>query len=811
VSAPLTRRRWALDLSAVALLLAVPILGFWPTFGGPAHLVAAVGGLALGMGIAAVGAWLRWGALVVAAVTVAVYFVFGAALALPQTALLGVVPGVESLRQLALGVVTSWKQLLTTVAPVSAADGFLVVPFLMLLVAGVLTTSLALRLRQPGWALIPAAAAVAGEIALGTSQPAAPVVQGVVFAVVAVAWLALRQAWAPTQAAISLGETGAAPRHAGLRRALAGGGIVALAVVVGVVASGFVAPASPRYVLRDVVIPPFDIQDYPSPLQSYRAYVRDDRDTTLFTVSGLPRDARVRLATMDAYSGTVYNVSDSGFGSSSAFGPVRQNMSPDAAGTPATVHVQVGALSGVWLPDVGAVQSVAFDGAHADDLRRTAHYNESTSTGVVTAGLTKGDAYDLRTVVAAQPSDASLGKTPFAPVKMPKQEGVPQAFAAIAAKATADAETPVQQVRALQKFLADGGYFSHGLEGEVRSLAGHGAARISTLLQSEQMVGDDEQYAVAMALLAGELGIPARVVMGFYPDRDRVGDPVYRATGDTLHAWVEVAFRGVGWVSFDPTPPKDRVPTDQTTKPRTEPKPQVLQPPPPDQQPADDPPTVPADRGSKDDKGADLSVLFGILGATGVGILILGILAAPFIAIGILKATRRRRRREAERPVDRISGGWDELVDRAVDFGTPVRGGATRAEDAAAVGTAFAEPRVATLARRADAEVFGPADPTPDDVDEFWRQVDDIVGDMGRDASAFGRLRARFALRSLVAGTRFEEWLPRRRPALPRPGRDVGQNDTVTEGATTPPSRTSGEDAGRQGGRAARRRSGGTP
>ncbi|MBN9188011.1 MAG: transglutaminase domain-containing protein, partial [Microbacterium sp.] len=141
MSAPLTRRRWALDLSAVALLLAVPILGFWPTFGGPAHLVAAVGGLALGMGIAAVGAWLRWGALVVAAVTVAVYFVFGAALALPQTALLGVVPGVESLRQLALGVVTSWKQLLTTVAPVSAADGFLVVPFLMLLVAGVLTTS----------------------------------------------------------------------------------------------------------------------------------------------------------------------------------------------------------------------------------------------------------------------------------------------------------------------------------------------------------------------------------------------------------------------------------------------------------------------------------------------------------------------------------------------------------------------------------------------------------------------------------------------------------------------------------------------
>ena len=640
--AGLSRRRWVLDLVAAALLLAVPIVGFWPTFGGPAYLVAAVGGLVLGMAIAALGLWLRWGALVVAAVTVAAYFVFGAALALPQTAIAGVIPSIETLRQLALGVVTAWKQLLTTVAPVSAADGFLVVPFLMLLVGGVLTTSLALRLRQPGWALLPAAACLAGEIALGTAQPFVPVVQGVVFAVVAVGWLALRQAWAPTQAAISLGETGAAPRNAGMRRALAGGGIVALAVVVGVVASGFVAPASPRYVLRDVVIPPFDIQDYPSPLQSFRAYVRDDPTATLFTASGLPRNARVRLATMDAYSGIVYNVSDTGFGSSSAFGPVRANMSPDAEGTHATVHVQIDKLSDVWLPDVGAVQSIAFDGADADDLRRSAHYNESTSTGVVTAGLRKGDAYDLSTVVAAPPTDASLGKTAFAPVKMPKQEGVPQAFAAIAAKATADAKTPVQQVRALQKFLADGGFFSHGLEGEVRSLAGHGAARIAALLQSEQMVGDDEQYAVAMSLLAGELGIPSRVVMGFYPDRDKASDPVFTATGDNLHAWVEVAFQGAGWVAFDPTPPKDHVPTDQTTKPRTEPKPQVLQPPPPDQQPADEPPTVPADRGSKDDKGADLGVLFGILGASGIGILILAILAAPFVVIGVLKARRRR-------------------------------------------------------------------------------------------------------------------------------------------------------------------------
>ena len=51
---------------------------------------------------------------------------------------------------------------------------------------------------------------------------------------------------------------------------------------------------------------------------------------------------------------------------------------------------------------------------------------------------------------------------------------------------------------------------------------------------------------------------------------------------------------------------------------------------------------------------------------------------------------------------------------------------------------AFAEPKVTTLARRADAEVFGPTDPTPADVEEFWRQVDEIVGGMSTRTLAVG-------------------------------------------------------------------------
>lgn len=781
-AAALPARRWILDLVAVALLLIIPVVGFWPTFDGARYLVAALGGLVLGMALGVVGTLLRWGILLLTGTTVLAYFLFGGALALPNTTVAGVVPTLETLRLLALGAVMSWKQLLTTIAPVATDDGHLIVPFLLALVAAVLATSLSLRLRSAAWALIPAAAFLAVEIALGTSEPFVPIVQGVAFGLVAVVWLALRQAWQPQAAAISVGE-GSASSGAGVRRVLMGGAVVAIAAVVGITTSGFAAPTSPRYVLRDVVIPPFDIREFASPLQSFRAYVRDHPDDALFTVSGLPEGARVRLATMDAYNGTVYNVSDDGSRSSSAFAPARTNMSADAEGTEATVHVEIGALESVWMPDAGAVRSVTFDGDRADDLRRTTHYNEATATGVVTMGLQKGDEYVLDAVIPDVPSDEQLADQKFAPLKMPKQEGVPESLADIASKTVAEATTPVEQVRALQLMLSEGGYFSHGLAGQPLSRAGHGAERIATLLGSQQMVGDDEQYATAMALLAAQVGIPARVVMGFYPEEDAAGQPVFTATGDTLHAWVEVAFDDAGWVPFDPTPPDDQVPSDQTTKPKADPKPQVLQPPPPPAEPVDLPPTVADDRGSEDEDGFDAALLWTIV-SIGVGALgVLAVLLAPFIVIGALKATRRRRRREAERAPDRISGGWDELVDRASDFGAPVRPGATRQEDAGVLTAAFAEPRVATLASRADLEVFGPTQPTAEDVAAFWTQVDEIVGGMAKGRSVWQRLAARLNLRTLLEDTRFA--LPVRTAPAPRTPAPR-QDHADASGETTP-------------------------
>ncbi len=750
-------RRLVLDLVAVVLLLSVPVIGFGPTFDGPAYLLAGYGAIAIGVAIAWLCARQGWGVLSAAGLTVAAYFVFGGALALPHTAFFGVVPTLDTWSQLALGSVQSWKRLLTTVPPVAPADGHLIVPFLLTLVAAVLTASLALRVRPAAWALLPVTAFLVGQILLGMTQPAVPLVQGVVFAVVVAVWLALRQAWDPDRAAVRVEATAVSDagsiRASRIRRLVSGAVVVAIAVVTGVATAALASPPTTRYVLRDIVIPPFDLRQYASPLQSFRGHVRDDADAELFTVTGLPDDGRIRLATMDAYNGIVFNVSDEGTGSSSAFTPVRSNMSPDAVGTPATLAFEIDELDGVWLPDAGAVRDIRFTGERADELRRSAHYNDATGTAAVTVGLTPGTTYEIDTVFAERPSNEALAGVDFAPVKMPPQDGIPDGLAEIASDAVGDAETPIDQALALQNWLSTDGFFSHGLEDDPFSPSGHGAARLTSFFGGDELIGDDEQYAVAMALLSAQLGIPARVVMGWHPDLAEDGEggeapTEFVATGDNLHAWVEVAFDGYGWVSFDPTPDEDNEPNEQTTTPRANPKPQVLQPPPPAQEPAELPPAIANDRDQEDDEDGGFDWIGAILVPVGIGAGIVLLLLAPFLIIGAVKGARRTKRRRAARPADRISGGWDELVDHAVDLRAPVAAGATRSESARVVSTTLSQPEVPVLADAADARVFGPGEPTPEDVDAFWREVDAIVGGMAGQVSIWRRLGARLSLRS---------------------------------------------------------------
>jgi protein-glutamine gamma-glutamyltransferase len=64
-----------------------------------------------------------------------------------------------------------------------------------------------------------------------------------------------------------------------------------------------------------------------------------------------------------------------------------------------------------------------------------------------------------------------------------------------------------------------------------------------------------QQFSGAMALMLRMDGIPARVAVGFKPGVYDSASRQWLVRALDAHAWVEVYFTGVGWVSFDPTPP----------------------------------------------------------------------------------------------------------------------------------------------------------------------------------------------------------------------------------------------------------------
>ena len=70
----------------------------------------------------------------------------------------------------------------------------------------------------------------------------------------------------------------------------------------------------------------------------------------------------------------------------------------------------------------------------------------------------------------------------------------------------------------------------------------------------DDRAGYCQQFAGSMGLMLRMLGIPSRVVSGFAPGSPNSTNGTYDVHDFDAHSWVEVFFRGIGWVTFDPTP-----------------------------------------------------------------------------------------------------------------------------------------------------------------------------------------------------------------------------------------------------------------
>jgi transglutaminase-like putative cysteine protease len=480
-----------------------------------------------------------------------------------------------------------------------------------------------------------------------------------------------------------------------------------------------------------------------SPLSGFRRYWQAPAvDDVLLTVSGLPEGGRIRIATLDTYDGVVYAVgSDTVSSLSGSFTRVPSTVDQSrVAGDTVSVDVSVGGYAGVWLPTVGKLESVTFGGAGASALRDAFYYNDASGTAAVVKGLSAGDSYTIDAVVPDQPTDAQLASLEPGSATVPSPRNVPDELTAKLDEYTSGIDGAGKRLVAMLAGLAVDGYISHGVGAdEPASRSGHAADRIAELVTSPRMIGDAEQYAVAAALMADDLGFPARVVVGFVPSSGTV-------TGSDISAWIEVDTAQYGWVTIDPTPEAREIPEEVPKDNAQVARPQTIVPPPVVENERFDRQSTPdSQQELPPDLNPVLLVLIAVAKVLGIALLVLAIILAPFALVIAAKLRRRRLRRRAPDVLQRISGGWQEFEDSVVDHGLSPAASATRSEVAAIAGGVQSQ----VLAAVADRAIFAPDYPIESDADSVWRAVDELQASLDAGLTRWQRLRARISVRSL--------------------------------------------------------------
>ena len=120
-------------------------------------------------------------------------------------------------------------------------------------------------------------------------------------------------------------------------------------------------------------------------------------------------------------------------------------------------------------------------------------------------------------------------------------------LARLAERLAGGARTPYDAVEKLQRWFLSSGTFHYSNHPPVSSppLVG---------FVTRTHAGYCQHFAGAMALMLRYLGIPARVAVGFAGGTYDQAQDLWNVSDREAHAWVEVWFKGYGWLPFDPTP-----------------------------------------------------------------------------------------------------------------------------------------------------------------------------------------------------------------------------------------------------------------
>lgn len=839
---------WVVTSVLTAALTITAAIGAWPIYASFPFILLVIVASAAGAGIALLAIRRRLSALVVSAAALGAYVVLVIPLAIPDSlASLDTVPG--GLVSAVTAPVTAWKELVTIGIPVGSYRAtlvpalivFLLGPLLALLAAwrldarAVLAAPVLLLMQLFGLAF--GASSVSAPLFVGPLAIPAPreIALSLVALALVIALLVWRSAWDRRQAIYRARDSSgvrsaSSHRPAAVRRAVVAVGMLALAgLIAGVALAPVVAPSG-REVLRTEIEPALQLRDAVSPLSTYRLAFGDDLyDEVLFTVQTQgPTPDRLRLATLAYYDGAAYRVAEFVPGAATAadFRRVPTVLPGRPDGERAQIEIEIGSLSGVWLPLPQSTSRVEFAGPRRSSLIDGFYYSDALDAGIQLAdgGLTSGD----QIVIEALASDVStISELPSVPVDQRQADAtVPEELVEWVQEQ--DLGVDGASLQELIDRLRARGYLSHSLEapaGEsdwttdlagyefAPSRSGHDRDRIATLfatlIERERevgvegetapellvsAVGDDEQFATATALLARYFGYESRVTLGFRLTSDstvQAPAPCDAGVcrGANLTAWAEVRQSGGDWIAVDSSPQFSNalapvISTVRDPELPTEVPSQVAE-------NRQSPESPPADGDGVDDSdiddALDLAWLWAILRVVGLVLLITALVLSPFLTITGAKLARRRRRRRAPDPESRIAGGWLEWMDAALDHGEQLPSNVTRLESARAVvarrpldadGTLYAAPAPLDLAEWADRAVFSAVPPTDEESEAFWAIVDDERRRWSAQQTFWQRIRSTLSISSFTRAVDA-------RLLVPPSARQVFQRWSPARGATS--------------------------
>ena len=773
---------------------AVGATAAWHIYDHPAVLLATLGASVAGVGAAWLVRRARWWWQVL---TIVVAYLVLAALFSLQEALEDPAGATGQLIRIVTTPVTGWKDILTLDLPLGNYQAVLAPYILVVLASTVLAVLCAWRGgRASGFAPAIAVAMPLFGLIFGSSVAnlTEHMITGMVMFGLALGWLVWRAASArrvKLRRADPSGARSTGSRNTSIVRVLSAAVIVAVAVGVGWFVTPPVLDGDTRDVLRTSVDPHIEVDRAVSPLSTFRNYRTTDLlDTTLFSVSAPQSVTRVRLATLSTFDGVAMRPGANGVGEQpSGFRRVPATL-PGTSSDPAEVTVSIDAYSDIWVPIAGDLVTIDFEGNRRAALGDGFFYQRASQTGVQLAsgGVAPGDRILMR-VEPVEPRGID-GFQPGRTSGSVDPDLVPPSLTAWMGEQ--GVTLTGEGLTSLIERLRERGYVSHSIVNDEASAAwmdaldipvfeasraGHTTARIdrlfTDLVTREQdagtgaapeelvaAVGDDEQFSVAAFLIADAMGFDARVALGVTLDAPGAGVPACElgaCTGKNVTAWLEVRDAATGeWGVLDVTPQHEVPPHAETTQ-RSEPKHHTEVDsrhgdtvPPPDAAPNEG--GAPSE--DDDEEPGLWEAIWPVVRLVLIGLFVLLLLATPALVVLALKRWNTRSRAHAPRPRQRLVGGWDEFVDRAVDHGAPYPRNETRHEYAQLV---RGDTLTATeLALRADRASFSAAPVTDTDSDAYWQLVQSAHDSMQQSASRWSRIRSRLSLRSLRVSMRRE-------------------------------------------------------